>query len=772
VRNEGQRALPRALGGAALLLLTLAVAVRPLLSGLSGGPANNAFIGGLALLAAFFWLARLLLEREVQISAAGVIPFAAFLAFAALSIGTTDHRYPALLGFFDWFVYFVLFVTVASAAREETVRRVLVAALVASAAVVIANGVHQRLWGLETLRRIIEQNPGTVLHTLRLPEQAIGDLTARTHERVFSTFVLPNALAGYLALLLPLGAGVLIGLAGAGGRRRRWPSILALAVWLIAAVLCLYFTRSKGGTVAAAAGLVAFAVLLARAWLCRHWKLVAPACIVAALALGVAGAAYATRSARTGSDSLGVRLGYWRGAWGIIAHHPLLGVGFDNFGNYYTRYKPREARETLRAHNDYLQLWSELGIGGLAAFLCLWAAFFRRAVPRGKPEKGTGTFSRQDSRESAEDHHGRKCTCPLFRSTSWIGIAAGAFTFLLVSVGFGPFWVASSPARTWMLTALFFVIWIVVFVVVERAKLDWPLLKAGAIAGVIAVLVHCLADFDLYEHGIPFTLFVIAGVALAACPNRVWHAPVGPRTQLIGIVALVVFFAAIFGFVSPRIVATDRSLQLGHAYAAEAFPPGGGLEQKMFESALTAYEAATRSCPQADAAWVGIGDLAASALLHYGFSDRELLEQANVAYQRALTLNPSSAALHYRLGALLLGVAQRAPRALAGIGGSARWGYASAARELPAAASQFGPAIVELRQAVLWYPSSALYHYTLGRTYVAAGLSQQATAEFREALALDEIAPEPQMKLKPEDIRAIKEALGLSLKEQEEDLPR
>ena len=79
------------------------------------------------------------------------------------------------------------------------------------------------------------------------------------------------------------------------------------------------------------------------------------------------------------------RLRIWESARMMIADHPLLGVGPDNFGEkYQTRYMLPAALERFQrdAHNSYLSTAAELGLLGLCAFLyMLWtllATFYRR----------------------------------------------------------------------------------------------------------------------------------------------------------------------------------------------------------------------------------------------------------------------------------------------------------------------------------------------------------------------------------------------------------
>ena len=68
------------------------------------------------------------------------------------------------------------------------------------------------------------------------------------------------------------------------------------------------------------------------------------------------------------------RLVFWRKTLQMIADHPVLGVGLDNWQYWYPIYDSgpnRSNSEPVRPHNDLLWVWSELGPIGLAGFVCM-----------------------------------------------------------------------------------------------------------------------------------------------------------------------------------------------------------------------------------------------------------------------------------------------------------------------------------------------------------------------------------------------------------------
>lgn len=75
------------------------------------------------------------------------------------------------------------------------------------------------------------------------------------------------------------------------------------------------------------------------------------------------------------TGSLRLRLSYWQTAWRMARAHWLTGVGLGNFRAAFPLYQLPGAAATKLAHNDYLQMWCETGIGGCFLFVAFWAYF-------------------------------------------------------------------------------------------------------------------------------------------------------------------------------------------------------------------------------------------------------------------------------------------------------------------------------------------------------------------------------------------------------------
>ena len=117
------------------------------------------------------------------------------------------------------------------------------------------------------------------------------------------------------------------------------------------------------------------------------WKLA----VVLAVAIGAAAAISSTSPGRKlierGAHTFEERVGYWRGAARMAADRSLgrnvIGSGFNAFGALFPKYKDPEQEVGMarNAHNNYVQLFIELGVLGLAAFVAFWIAHLVRAGP-------------------------------------------------------------------------------------------------------------------------------------------------------------------------------------------------------------------------------------------------------------------------------------------------------------------------------------------------------------------------------------------------------
>ena len=203
--------------------------------------------------------------------------------------------------------------------------------------------------------------------------------------RASATFGNSNALAAYLAMVLPLAVNEFL--------KAPLTSDRILAGNVIAMVaIALVLTFGRGGWVGGAVG-VAIVIVATRPSRRRVVVMAAAAvglvaAIVGAIALLGAGGAPIAQATATRFLSLldptagtgAIRLHIWKDTLGLIASRPLLGYGPDNFGLVFPTFQTGWwSRLSLidEAHSEPLQILATQGFVGLAAFFWLCVAFVR-----------------------------------------------------------------------------------------------------------------------------------------------------------------------------------------------------------------------------------------------------------------------------------------------------------------------------------------------------------------------------------------------------------
>ncbi len=258
------------------------------------------------------------------------LPVVFFMALAAVSTVASPDRYQSLQGFLSLAAWALVLAAAAEVAREPGGRSWLVGTITA----------------------------GGVLQAAL----ALGQLALSPAGRPAGTYFNPN----HLALALAMTGAILLALEprSAAGRWGRWGALLLAACALVA-------TGSRGGVLAAAAG---WGFVAWRRW---RWRAAAAAAGLA-LALATVPNPLADRVRSLGSTDpyAYTRVRIWASAIERGLDRPL-GVGLNLFRQSSQRYAfpmedgvARYARRAESAHNDYLQVFAELGFPGLV--LALW----------------------------------------------------------------------------------------------------------------------------------------------------------------------------------------------------------------------------------------------------------------------------------------------------------------------------------------------------------------------------------------------------------------
>ncbi|MHC4505318.1 MAG: O-antigen ligase family protein, partial [Planctomycetota bacterium] len=344
------------------------------------------------------WLAAGALRGDARLRWSPVaLPVAALIGWALVSILWAQNRYEAYLSWTRWASCGVVVFAVAGTVRNPRRFRWLTAAVFASGCGIALLGVVQHLFRFRWMPQ-----PKMLAPTL-----------ANT-----------NFAAHYVVATLPLGVGLLLSprlRRGARGSWKVWGAAYACGVM----VLFLYYSLNKCAMVAFAAQAVLIAALLIRERRRPDTegpaggfkRMVAPLAATGVLvivmmnvsadgfrwtfgdALDEASILWHRRrhslkpedrpTGRTAEaryySSVTYRLIIWGNTLAMIRDHALRGVGIGNWKVEYPRYSASFApdvnvggnREALHPHNDYLQLFAELGLVGVGLVAWVGVAVVR-----------------------------------------------------------------------------------------------------------------------------------------------------------------------------------------------------------------------------------------------------------------------------------------------------------------------------------------------------------------------------------------------------------
>ena len=166
------------------------------------------------------------------------------------------------------------------------------------------------------------------------------------------------------------------------------------------------FIIGKTGSIQGYIGLGAGLTLLAIA---RLWQLQKKIGIAALTVAGLGGVLMLLGLLNKGplapriyQTTLRNRLDYWHAAWNMFSAHPITGVGFERFGEYYFRYAPVvqivPGQATNNAHNVFMQFLATGGLLIMVPYIFLlgviaWTAFRGVLASRGEVQIGVVALS-------------------------------------------------------------------------------------------------------------------------------------------------------------------------------------------------------------------------------------------------------------------------------------------------------------------------------------------------------------------------------------------
>ena len=308
----------------------------------------------LCLLVCGTYLFRLAISKQtLRVDAMDLSVFAFSLVQIILGGVTSIRSGASIRQVFVWTAFIAAYLPAANALRDGRSVSRMVNCLVASAFAASLVGIYQNRVGLES--------SVTWIDTKMFSE--IGS-------RVIGPFDNPNVFGAYLILLMPLAIHCLLAHRGA--------SRLFAFMGTGCIGLALIYTWSRGAWLGALLSLIMFAILYRAATL----RLTLPGLALLPFAVGVLPASILNRILSIGNladTSTAYRVSIWTASVRML--HDVIwcgvGTGSEAFTALYPVYALSGAAYALHAHNLFLQIFLELGILGIVAFVVVITCYYR-----------------------------------------------------------------------------------------------------------------------------------------------------------------------------------------------------------------------------------------------------------------------------------------------------------------------------------------------------------------------------------------------------------
>jgi hypothetical protein len=364
---------------------------------------------------------------------------------------------------------------------------------------------------LDSNQQMVEdyrQNPGRQLQMLGIEPNSLGQFQYehRLHSKDIRGFLTTSNSTGTFLLA---GIFIVAGLLADAVRHRKNDSgfaarLLVLILVLLILLAGLVIGKSRGALAGGMLALFLFILLLGfgRQFWCRR-RVILTLLLLAFAGVWAAAIAYGIKNDRLpGPNAMFVRWQYWVGAAKMAVGHPL-GVGGGNFGTFYTQYKIPAATESVRdPHNFVLSILCQFGPLGLLGFTTIILAALWRGLKNTFENSTTVNSTGKPDKIIAMGV--MVCTTA---ALLWIrpfvseGGILGENTIVRQSV-----FIVMYLIPAFCFICPFGLLWATGQELPSGSSRDG--LTIGIICAVVAILVHNLIDFALFEPGI-WTMFWI-----------------------------------------------------------------------------------------------------------------------------------------------------------------------------------------------------------------------------------------------------------------------
>lgn len=271
------------------------------------------------------------------------LPLLTLISFMAVSSFWAINPYQSLIFLKRWACHILLFFIIANNVKPKEIG--------AYTAIIVFTAVAVSLYGIA--QKLGFEFPFIMHPTLNFPMQAVN---------LNSTTGNPNFAGAYIAGIIPLALF---------RQNKKW------LFYSLAGVMFAYLIII--GTRSAWVGLIAAMVIMCSR-VSRRNRITLLIILITGITAALLSPPSRQRFISIFNTTYGTnrqRVEIWKGTVSMIKDKPFLGVGIGNFSFSYPRYQTKEALVSYdgsahfirQAHNEHLQLGSEIGLIGFAVFM-------------------------------------------------------------------------------------------------------------------------------------------------------------------------------------------------------------------------------------------------------------------------------------------------------------------------------------------------------------------------------------------------------------------
>jgi putative inorganic carbon (hco3(-)) transporter len=323
-----------------LYILIILIFIRPFISSLSFLYIDSFYY---FMLLEFFLVWFLLYGPRFKEIKIPKLPCLLFSLSIIISLIFSQDKLKSAGEIYKYICYLSIFLIAASLKYEEKIK--IVNAIILASFIISLLAIYQYFFGFKHILN----------YTTKEKIAPFYSFVYTSQRRAFFPFVSPNALAGFLMLIIP-------------------PALLLQGRKKLAVIICLFLalllTKSLSAFLSLFFGIIFFLYL-------RRGPDKAGTLPLLILGLCLIIIILVLRQTLARGDllpslSFERRLTYWQDTIKLIKAHPFFGVGIGNFDLPLSRY----------AHNVFLQIWAEMGILGLISFIWLIIATLKTALQK------------------------------------------------------------------------------------------------------------------------------------------------------------------------------------------------------------------------------------------------------------------------------------------------------------------------------------------------------------------------------------------------------